>query len=78
MCAAESRLTLGRHHRCGCFSFSLLLSQQLGLSDQRGLVACAWRPASASLHHRGAVWARGLQGGQSTVSSTSLQLILIS
>lgn len=60
MCAAGrwSTSTYGCDHRnllldagC-CLGFSLLLRHQLGLSHQRGLVASARRPASASLHHQ--------------------------
>lgn len=43
-------------HVC-CYSSGLgvLQCQKLGLSEQRGLVACARRPASASLRHYDAV-----------------------
>lgn len=53
------RLGLGCRFGCG-----LLPSQELGLSDQRGLVASPRRPASASLHHRGAAGVRDLLRGE--------------
>lgn len=60
---------------CCCFGFGLLLSQQLRLSDQRGLVAGSRRPAPSSLHHHGAVRVHDLFGGEKIRCDSSMLMI---
>ena len=60
---------------CCCFGFGLLLSQQLRLSDQRGLVAGSRRPAASSLHHHGAVRVHDLFGGEKIRCDSSMLMI---